>query len=385
MIDSFCVSSRSCRLLFVCVTSRRGCSSGGDPPMSRSHLRAVAVALATALLGARAHHPRRGHASGPADHPRRTRPGARRRTRRGGRLRRARGRKRLPHRRKDRAEPGGLHVPGRGFRTNRRTPARSTQYVEFTLTEPANALTLRYSIPDAPARWRDQAPLDVTVNGKHKRTMTLTSEYAWLYGMYPFSNDPNVDPIPGLVEARAGSGRQAVPAEPLLRRAAAAARPDVQGRRPGPVRRTAEHSRRLVRAGRGRLRTGRRAAGATREVACRCSVRCRPHRPTRRGAGDRADDRGGQADRLVGVHPAGHLPGQPAHRRRQGDRPRRRELVDDHQGQGPAACPNPRRTSRCTARPVSTASTPRTAAAPGSTWPTSRSRATSGNGSTPTR
>lgn len=27
--------------------------------------------------------------------------------------------------------------------------------------------------------------------------MTLTSEYAWLYGMYPFSNDPNVDPIPG--------------------------------------------------------------------------------------------------------------------------------------------------------------------------------------------
>ena len=27
--------------------------------------------------------------------------------------------------------------------------------------------------------------------------MTLTSQYAWLYGMYPFSNDPNVDPIPG--------------------------------------------------------------------------------------------------------------------------------------------------------------------------------------------
>ena len=29
------------------------------------------------------------------------------------------------------------------------------QYVEFTLTRPANALTLRYSIPDAPGRWRD--------------------------------------------------------------------------------------------------------------------------------------------------------------------------------------------------------------------------------------
>ncbi|HWD84076.1 MAG TPA: glycosyl hydrolase family 28-related protein [Kribbella sp.] len=71
------------------------------------------------------------------------------------------------------------------------------QYVEFTLTGPANAFTLRYSIPDAPTGGGITAPLDVTVNGKHKRTMTLTSQYAWLYGMYPFSNDPNVDPIPG--------------------------------------------------------------------------------------------------------------------------------------------------------------------------------------------
>ncbi len=74
---------------------------------------------------------------------------------------------------------------------------QSSQYVEFTLTRPTNALTLRYSIPDAPAGGGITAPLDVTVNGKHKRTMTLTSEYAWLYGMYPFSNDPNVDPNPG--------------------------------------------------------------------------------------------------------------------------------------------------------------------------------------------
>ncbi|MEU4190350.1 glycosyl hydrolase family 28-related protein [Kribbella sp. NPDC026611] len=72
-----------------------------------------------------------------------------------------------------------------------------TQYVEFTLTQPANALTLRYSIPDAPDGGGITAPLDLSVNGKHQRTMTLTSQYAWLYGMYPFSNDPNVDPIPG--------------------------------------------------------------------------------------------------------------------------------------------------------------------------------------------
>jgi hypothetical protein len=71
------------------------------------------------------------------------------------------------------------------------------QYVEFTLTGDTNALTLRYSIPDAPAGGGITAPLDVVVNGRRRATMTLTSQYAWLYGMYPFSNDPNVDPNPG--------------------------------------------------------------------------------------------------------------------------------------------------------------------------------------------
>src|SRR4051812_27145897 len=71
------------------------------------------------------------------------------------------------------------------------------EYVEFTLTQDANALTLRYSIPDAPAGGGIRAPLDVEVHGRPVRRMTLTSEYAWLYGMYPFSNDPNVDPNPG--------------------------------------------------------------------------------------------------------------------------------------------------------------------------------------------
>ncbi|MBO3744642.1 right-handed parallel beta-helix repeat-containing protein [Streptosporangiaceae bacterium NEAU-GS5] len=62
------------------------------------------------------------------------------------------------------------------------------QYVEFTLPAAANAVTVRYSIPDAPAGGGTTARLDV--NG---RTMTLTSQYAWLYNQYPFSNDPNAD------------------------------------------------------------------------------------------------------------------------------------------------------------------------------------------------
>ncbi|MEY9965686.1 hypothetical protein ABIA33_003732 [Streptacidiphilus sp. MAP12-16] len=65
------------------------------------------------------------------------------------------------------------------------------QYVEFTLPSDANAITVRYSIPDAPSGGGITAPLDVTVNGGHRTTMTLTSQYAWLYNQYPFSNDPN--------------------------------------------------------------------------------------------------------------------------------------------------------------------------------------------------
>ncbi|MGW1019156.1 glycosyl hydrolase family 28-related protein [Streptomyces niveus] len=67
------------------------------------------------------------------------------------------------------------------------------QYVEFTLPSAANAITVRYSIPDAPGGGGITAPLDVTVNGKGRKTMTLTSQYAWLYNQYPFSNDPGAD------------------------------------------------------------------------------------------------------------------------------------------------------------------------------------------------
>jgi hypothetical protein len=65
------------------------------------------------------------------------------------------------------------------------------QYVEFTLPSAANAITVRYGIPDAPGGGGITAPLDVTVNGGPRNTMTLTSQYAWLYNQYPFSNDPN--------------------------------------------------------------------------------------------------------------------------------------------------------------------------------------------------
>ena len=67
------------------------------------------------------------------------------------------------------------------------------QYVEFTLPAPANAINVRYSIPDAPNGGGITAPLDVAVNGKSTRTMTLTSQYAYLYNQYPFTNDPHAE------------------------------------------------------------------------------------------------------------------------------------------------------------------------------------------------
>ncbi|MER7575914.1 glycosyl hydrolase family 28-related protein [Streptomyces sp. NPDC126514] len=67
------------------------------------------------------------------------------------------------------------------------------QHVEFVLPRAANALTVRYSIPDAPRGGGITAPLDVTVDGRHRKTMTLTSQYSWLYNQYPFTNDPQAD------------------------------------------------------------------------------------------------------------------------------------------------------------------------------------------------
>ena len=66
------------------------------------------------------------------------------------------------------------------------------QHVEFVLPSAANAITVRYSIPDAPAGGGITVPLAVTV-GDDRRTMTLTSQYAWLYNQYPFTNDPSAD------------------------------------------------------------------------------------------------------------------------------------------------------------------------------------------------
>lgn len=65
------------------------------------------------------------------------------------------------------------------------------QYVEFTLPAAANAITVRYSIPDAATGGGLTAKLAVTA-GKQKKQLAMTSQYGYLYNQYPFSNDPTV-------------------------------------------------------------------------------------------------------------------------------------------------------------------------------------------------
>ncbi|MFC4120202.1 CBM35 domain-containing protein [Nonomuraea zeae] len=64
------------------------------------------------------------------------------------------------------------------------------KYTQVTLTRPANAVVVRYSIPDNAAGTGATAPLAVYANGAKVADLTLTSAYSWVYGNYPFPNDP---------------------------------------------------------------------------------------------------------------------------------------------------------------------------------------------------
>ena len=71
------------------------------------------------------------------------------------------------------------------------------QYVSFTLTRPANAITVHYAIPDAPAGGGIDAQLGLYANGALETELPLTSAYSWLYEGYPYSKTPTLG-MPGL-------------------------------------------------------------------------------------------------------------------------------------------------------------------------------------------
>jgi hypothetical protein len=84
---------------------------------------------------------------------------------------------------------GSVPAAGREYTTEQaeasgRRAVRLTgtgQYVEVTLTRPANAITVRAGIPD-----NSSGPLAVFAGGTKVTDLQLTSRYIWMYGPYPF-------------------------------------------------------------------------------------------------------------------------------------------------------------------------------------------------------
>jgi hypothetical protein len=64
------------------------------------------------------------------------------------------------------------------------------QYAQFTLAQPANSVVVRFSIPDNAAGTGITAPLALFANGAKVRNLTLSSTYSWVYGAYPYNNNP---------------------------------------------------------------------------------------------------------------------------------------------------------------------------------------------------
>ncbi|HVU15411.1 MAG TPA: glycosyl hydrolase family 28-related protein [Candidatus Didemnitutus sp.] len=64
------------------------------------------------------------------------------------------------------------------------------EFVEFSAPAEANALVVRFSLPDAEKGGGTATQLDLEINGHRVRSLYLTSHYSHLYGVYPFSNDP---------------------------------------------------------------------------------------------------------------------------------------------------------------------------------------------------
>jgi hypothetical protein len=73
------------------------------------------------------------------------------------------------------------------------------KYVSFRLTRAANAVDLHYAIPDSLQGGGITASLDLYVDGKLTTALSLTSQFSWLYGNYPYTNTPFVSQPDGEV------------------------------------------------------------------------------------------------------------------------------------------------------------------------------------------
>jgi hypothetical protein len=63
-------------------------------------------------------------------------------------------------------------------------------YVEFVLDRPADAVSLRYALPDSPDGRGLDGRIALYADGVRLGELALTSRYGWFYGRYPFTNQP---------------------------------------------------------------------------------------------------------------------------------------------------------------------------------------------------
>ena len=63
-------------------------------------------------------------------------------------------------------------------------------YVEFAVQAPANAMVVRYCLPDSHDGGGINSTLSLYQNGRLIKEIPITSRHSWLYGKYPFTNDP---------------------------------------------------------------------------------------------------------------------------------------------------------------------------------------------------
>ena len=64
------------------------------------------------------------------------------------------------------------------------------QYVQWAATKAANSLIVRYNLPDSSSGGGTSGTLSLYVNGTKVQTLNLTSHFAWVYGGYPFNDNP---------------------------------------------------------------------------------------------------------------------------------------------------------------------------------------------------
>lgn len=65
------------------------------------------------------------------------------------------------------------------------------QYIQFTNQSTATALVVRYCVPDTADGTGTNYTLSLYTNGVLAASLAVTSQYSWLYGNYPFTNNPS--------------------------------------------------------------------------------------------------------------------------------------------------------------------------------------------------